>query len=84
MKTQNIDIEAVLKYHLIEGSVKIQKVKPPNTNYKIGNAYAIQKKYKKAIPYLEKSREEASKREDLVVEKDANRKLSEVYDATGN
>lgn len=53
-------------------------------NYKIGNALFLQKNYVEAIPYLEKSIAEADKRADLVVEKDAKRKLSEVYDATGN
>ncbi len=53
-------------------------------NYKIGNALYLQKNYVEAIPYLEKSIAEADKREDLVVEKDAKRKLSEVYDVTGN
>lgn len=52
-------------------------------NYKIGNAYTLQKNYKEAIPYLEKSIEEADKKEDLVVKKDATRRLSEVYYASG-
>ncbi|WP_452221860.1 histidine kinase [Lacinutrix salivirga] len=53
-------------------------------NYKIGNAYYLQRDYNEAIPYLEKSITEAKKREDLVVEKDAKRKLSEVYTASGD
>ncbi|WP_452225145.1 tetratricopeptide repeat-containing sensor histidine kinase [Lacinutrix chionoecetis] len=53
-------------------------------NYKIGNALFMQKKYEEAIPYLEKSRIEADEREDLVVEKDATRKLSEVYRESGD
>ncbi|PKA83284.1 tetratricopeptide repeat protein [Ulvibacter sp. MAR_2010_11] len=48
-------------------------------NYKIANAYVGQEKYKEAIPYLEKSIREADKKEDLVVQKDATRKLSEIY-----
>lgn len=52
---------------------------PQRQNYKIANAYVAQDKYEEAIPYLEKSIVEADKREDLVVQKDATRKLSEVY-----
>lgn len=53
-------------------------------NYKIGNAYYLKKEYDAAIPYLQKSIVEADKREDLVVEKDAKRKLSEVYRDAGD
>jgi tetratricopeptide (TPR) repeat protein len=48
-------------------------------NYKIANAFVGQEKYEQAIPYLEKSIKEADKKEDLVVQKDATRKLSELY-----
>lgn len=48
-------------------------------NYKIGNAYASQGNFNKAIPYLEKSIKVAESKEDLTVKKDATRKLSEVY-----
>ncbi|NQX86218.1 MAG: histidine kinase [Flavobacteriaceae bacterium] len=52
--------------------------------YKIGNAYALQKDFFKAIPFLKESIEEADDRADLVVKKDATRKLSEVYRDAGN
>ncbi|NNL81259.1 MAG: histidine kinase [Flavobacteriaceae bacterium] len=52
-------------------------------NYKIGNAYYLKEDFKNAIPYLEKSISEAEQREDLVVQKDATRKLSEVYRDAG-
>lgn len=48
-------------------------------NYKIADAFVAQEKYKQAIPYLEKSIAEADKKEDLIVQKDAVRKLSEIY-----
>lgn len=48
-------------------------------NYKIANAFVAQEKYKQAIPYLERSIAEADKKEDLIVQKDAVRKLSEIY-----
>ncbi len=57
---------------------------PQRQNYKIANAYAAQDKDEEAIPFLERSIEEAGKKEDLVVEKDATRKLSEIYRDAGN
>ena len=53
-------------------------------NYKIANAYIAQDKLDEAIPYLEKSIVEADKDDDLVVQKDATRKLSEVYRNKGD
>ena len=53
-------------------------------NYKIGNAYALQNDYANAIPYLEKSIAEANSKEDLIVKKDATRKLSDVYADAGD
>ncbi|MFV0564307.1 MAG: histidine kinase [Flavobacteriaceae bacterium] len=53
-------------------------------NYKIGSAYALQRDYGNAISYLEKSIEEADDKADLIVQKDATRKLSEVYRESGN
>lgn len=52
-------------------------------NYKIANAYIAQDKYEEAIPYLERSIAAASSKSDLVVQKDATRKLSEVYRQQG-
>ena len=56
-----------------------QVVSPQRLNYKIGAAYLKQKKLDEAIPYFQKSKEEANASEDLIVEKDATRKLSEIY-----
>lgn len=53
-------------------------------NYKIANAYIAQDKLDEAIPYLQKSIVEADKDDDLIVQKDATRKLSEVYRYKGN
>lgn len=52
---------------------------PQRQNYKIANAYVAQDRYREAIPFLERSIDEADIKEDLVVEKDATRKLSEIY-----
>ncbi|MCR9227350.1 MAG: histidine kinase [Flavobacteriaceae bacterium] len=53
-------------------------------NYKIANAYIAQDKLDEAIPYLEKSIVEADKDDDLVVQKDATRRLSELYRNKGD
>ena len=57
---------------------------PQKQNYKIGNAYALQNDFEKALPYLEKSIKEASIRKDLVVEKDAYRALAEAQRNSGD
>ncbi|WP_430410304.1 tetratricopeptide repeat-containing sensor histidine kinase [Kordia sp.] len=53
-------------------------------NYKIGNAFLLQEKYDEAIPYFEKSISEAGKKEDLIIKKDATRKLSESLENIGD
>ncbi|WP_282159510.1 histidine kinase [Ulvibacterium marinum] len=53
-------------------------------NYKIANAYIAQDKYDEALPYLERSIVEADSEDDLVVQKDATRKLSEIYKYKGD
>jgi len=52
-------------------------------NYKIANAYIAQDNYDEAIPYLQKSIVEADDDDDLIIQKDATRKLSEVYEYRG-
>ncbi|RAJ14687.1 tetratricopeptide repeat-containing sensor histidine kinase [Olleya aquimaris] len=75
------DIDAIEKDSIIDNESAITKQKQ---NYKIGNAYYLQKDYEEAIPYLEKSIAEADKREDLIVKKDATKKISDVYLEAGN
>lgn len=57
---------------------------PQKQNYKIGNAFYLQKDYDSAINYLEKSIKQADTKSDLIVKKDATRKLSEVYNSSGD
>lgn len=59
-------------------------ITPQKQNYKIGFAYAAQNKLDEAIPFLEKSVVEARNKEDLVIEKNARRRLSEVYRDKGD
>jgi tetratricopeptide (TPR) repeat protein len=75
------DIKDIEKDTLIDNESALTTQKQ---NYKIGNAYFLQKDYANAIPYLEKSIKEANIREDLIVKKDATRKLSDVYFDAGN
>ena len=89
---QDYDQEIVLRKQAIEGIKAIEKdsiipnespITSQKQNYKIGNALILQKNYVDAIPYLEESRIEAEKKEDLLVKKDATRKLSEALIKTG-
>jgi len=52
-------------------------------NYKIANAFVAQEAYDEAIPYLQESIKKATTENDLVVQKDATRKLGEVYREKG-
>jgi len=85
--TRNYDDEIQTRKEVIDNIKEIEKDsiianESPLTiqkqNYKIGNALFLQEDYEEAIPYLNKSIEEADKREDLVVKKDAfSQRLSE-------
>lgn len=73
---KDIERDSIIDY---KSALTVQK-----QNYKIGTAYYLQRNYEEAIPYLEKSIKEADEKEDLVVEYDAKRKLSEVYKESGD
>ncbi len=66
------------------GIINADTITTQRINYKIANAYIAQDKYEQAIPYLEKSIVEADSDDDLIVQKDATRKLSEVYEYRGD
>ncbi|WP_340200349.1 histidine kinase [Ascidiimonas sp. W6] len=70
---------ATQKASVEEDSITTQKI-----NYKIANAFIAQDKYDEAIPYLEESIAEADEEDDLIVQKDATRRLSEVYRTVGD
>lgn len=65
-------------------SITPDTISSQRINYKIANAYIAQDQYEKAIPYLEKSIVQADTEDDLIVQKDATRKLSEVYEYKGD
>ncbi len=84
---EDYESEIVLRKEAIEGIKDIEKdsvisnespITSQKQNYKIGTAYYLKNDLANAIPYLEKSYEEADKKEDLDVKRDATRKLSEV------
>lgn len=60
-------------------SITSQKI-----NYKIGNAYFEKEEYTEAIPYLERSIDDANNKEDLIIAQFATKKLSEVYSYVGD
>lgn len=68
-----------------ESSLKLEKfgekdsITSQKINYKIGNAYILKEDYENAIPFLEESKKDANEKNDIVVEKDATRKISEVF-----
>ncbi len=64
--------------------IEADSITAQSINFKIANAYVAQDKYDEAIPYLEKSIKEANIEDDLIVQKDATRKLSEVYRDKGD
>lgn len=65
-------------------SAALDTISTQRINYKIANAYIAQDKYDQAIPFLKQSIEEAYSEDDLIVQKDATRKLSEVYKYKGD
>lgn len=67
-----------------EGSKAEDSITTQRINYKIANAYIAQQRDNEAIPFLQRSIVEADADNDLVVQKDATRKLSEVYRRQGD
>lgn len=62
---------------------KPDSLTPQRINYKIGDAFIAKNQPQQAIPYLQKSISQANKEADLSVQKEATRKLSEVYKTVG-
>lgn len=78
---RELNNKAVVNEKGITGS---DTITPQRINYKIGRAYAAQNKVNEAIPYLQKSIVEADSENDLLIQKEATRKLSEVYEYSGD
>ena len=91
--SRNYSEEIVLRKQIVEDVKEVERdsvianesaLTLQKQNYKIGSAYFLQKDYANAIPYLEKSIDEADAKGDLVVKKDATRKLSDVFVDAGD
>ncbi|SHF52990.1 Tetratricopeptide repeat-containing protein [Arenibacter palladensis] len=79
------DLKKIPKNEVAGGlSIENDSISAQRINYKIANAYIAQDKYDEAIPYLEESIKDADVDDDLLVRKDATRKLSEVYKYKGD
>jgi len=87
------DSEIALRKDVLETLEDIEKdsvlpnespLTPQKQNYKLGNAYLLNNDLENAIPSFKKSIEEADKKEDLDVKKDATRKLSEALIDAGD
>ena len=81
-KQEVVNIVANIDTIAIQPSV-LNSINAQSINYKIGRALVEKEDYKEAIPFLEKSIKDAATKKDLVVKKDATRKLSEVYSNVG-
>ncbi|WP_106793836.1 histidine kinase [Aquimarina sp. Aq78] len=78
------DIEEIEKTNENEGpTAEDNSLTTQVQNYKIASAFAAQEEYDEAIPYLKESIKEAESKNDLIVQKDATRKLGEVYREKG-
>lgn len=91
-RTQQFDEEIKLRKEVLEDIDNVVTDSISNDdvltsqkqNYKIASAYANQRKFEEAIPFFEKSINEAADKNDLVIEKDATRRLSELHRDQGN
>ncbi len=67
-----------------QSNLGYNSINSQSINYKIGRALVQKEDYEKAIPFLKKSIEDADESDDLIIKKDATKKLSEVYDNVGD
>ncbi len=87
MRKRSLDELKKIPDEKVEGTYgfsTLDTITAQRINYKIANAYIAQDKYDEAVPYLQKSIVEANEDEDLIVQKDATRKLSEIYEYRGD
>ncbi|WP_411766720.1 histidine kinase [Winogradskyella sp. A3E31] len=91
--SRNYNDEIELRKQVVDALPELEKdsvianesnITPQKQNYKIGTAYYLKGENDKAIPFLEKSIEEADNRSDLIVKKDGLKKLTDVYKSSGD
>ena len=91
-RTQAYDEEIALRKEVLDNIKNVaadsisneDAITSQKQNYKIASAYVAKKKLDEAIPFFEKSIAEAAEKEDIIVEKDATRRLSEVFRDKGD
>lgn len=91
-KTKSYDAEIALRKEVLDNLKKADldsisnedAITSQKQNYKIASAYVAKKELDEAIPFFEKSIVEAAEKEDLIVEKDATRRLSEIFRDKGD
>ncbi len=91
-KSELYDEEILLRKEALEGLNNVNTdsitnddvLTPQKQNYKIAKAYLAQRKFDEAIPFFEKSISEAEDKNDIIIEKDAARSLSELHRDDGN
>lgn len=91
-RNQNYDQEIALRKEVLDNLKNVEAdsisneeaITSQKQNYKIASAYVAKRKLDEAIPFFEKSIAEAADKEDLIVEKDATRRLSEVFRDKGD
>ena len=67
----------------LEEKELVNTISPQVQNYKIARAFAAQQELDQAVGFLEESIKQSEAENDLVVQKDATRKLGEVYRQKG-
>ncbi|MFD1062298.1 histidine kinase [Winogradskyella litorisediminis] len=91
-ENKNYEGEIQLRKQVVEEVKQIEKdsvvensspITPQKQNYKIGDALTKQGRFEDAILYYDESIEEADKREDLEVKKDAQRRKVDIYKNLG-
>ncbi|WP_231494696.1 histidine kinase [Polaribacter sp. Hel_I_88] len=83
IKLRKKSLEKAKNKNAISGTVVEDSITSQKINYKIGRAYLQKEDYENAIPFLEKSKNDAKEKNDIVVEKDATRKISEAFTNLG-
>lgn len=91
-KTKSYDEEIALRKEVLNTLKDValdsisneEAITSQKQNYKIASAYVAKQELDEAIPFFEKSIAEAVAKEDLIVEKDATRRLSEVFRDKGD
>ena len=89
---QNYDDEIIMRKEVVEDLKRIEldsvipnesPLTPQKQNYKIADALMLQNNFSAALPYLNKSVDEAAKRGDLEVKNDALRRKVDIYQSLG-